>query len=177
MDSLRDATTARQLHNKVTELEPANIDARLVQGLTTMWSASLPWHIRMVGFLAGFSGDKERGIRTLEDVARRGKLNDVDAEVLLCAIYRRERSLKKAVPLLQDLIPRFPRNFLFRFELSQMYADLGDSASCPARAPGDGAPEGNPDRPATVACPSRRSNSREASSNSGTTTWTRRNPT
>jgi tetratricopeptide (TPR) repeat protein len=52
----------------------------------------------------------------------------VDAEVLLCAIYRRQRSLTKAVPLLQDLILRFPRNFLFRFELSQMDADLGDSA-------------------------------------------------
>jgi tetratricopeptide (TPR) repeat protein len=129
MDSLRDATAARQLHNKITELEPANVDARLVQGLYDYVVGSLAWHIRMVGFLAGFSGDKERGIRTLEDVARRGKLNDVDAEVLLCAIYRRERSLKKAVPLLQNLILRFPRNFLFRFELSQMYADLGDSAS------------------------------------------------
>jgi len=129
MDSLRDATTARQLHNKITELEPANIDARLVQGLYDYVVGSLAWHIRVVGFLAGFTGDKERGIRTLEDVARRGKLNDVDAEVLLCAIYRRERSLKKAVPLLQSLILRFPRNFLFRFELSQMYADLGDKTS------------------------------------------------
>jgi tetratricopeptide (TPR) repeat protein len=128
MDSLRDATTARQLHNKVTELEPANMDARLVQGLYDYVVGSLAWHIRVLGFLAGFSGDKERGIGTLEDVARRGKLNDVDAEVLLCAIYRRQRSLKKAVPLLLDLILRFPRNFLFRFELSQMYADLGDSA-------------------------------------------------
>ena len=120
--------TARQLHNKVTELEPANIDARLVQGVYDYVVGSLAWHIRMLGFLAGFTGDKERGIRTLEDVARRGKLNDVDAEVLLCAIYRRQRSLTKAVPLLQDLILRFPRNFLFRFELSQMDADLGDSA-------------------------------------------------
>lgn len=129
MDSLRDATAARQLHKKVTELEPANMDARLVQGVYDYIVGSLAWHIRMVGFLAGFSGDKERGIRTLEDVARRGKLNDVDAEVMLCAIYRRERSMKKAVPLLQDLILRFPRNFLFRFEISQMYADLGDSVS------------------------------------------------
>jgi tetratricopeptide (TPR) repeat protein len=129
MDSLRDATTARQLHNKITELEPANIDARLVQGLYDYVVGSLAWHIRVVGFLAGFTGDKERGIRTLEDVARRGKLNDVDAEVLLCAIYRRERSLKKAVPLLQSLILRFPRNFLFRFELSQMFADLGEKTS------------------------------------------------
>ena len=129
MDSLRDATTARKIHNKVTVLEPSNVDARLVQGAHDYVVGSLPWHIRLLGFLAGFYGDKDRGIRTLEDVARGGKLNHVDAEVLLCAIYRRERSLQKAVPLLQSLIPRFPRNFLFRFELAQMYSDLGKKAS------------------------------------------------
>ena len=32
-DSLRDATTARKLHNRVSELDPSNVDARLVQGL------------------------------------------------------------------------------------------------------------------------------------------------
>jgi tetratricopeptide (TPR) repeat protein len=58
-------------------------------------------------------------------VARKGRLNDVDAQVLLCAIYRRERSPAKAVPLLLELIRRFPRNHLFRFELAQMYSDLG----------------------------------------------------
>src|SRR5579862_4597756 len=31
--SLDDATQARKLHNKVSEIEPANVDARLVQGL------------------------------------------------------------------------------------------------------------------------------------------------
>ena len=54
LDSLRDATTARQLHNKVTELEPANIDARLVQGVYDYTVGSLPWHIKVLGFLVGF---------------------------------------------------------------------------------------------------------------------------
>jgi len=54
----------------------------------------------------------------------RGSQNNVDAEVLLCAIYRRERSPAKAVTLLRRLILSFPRNFLFRFELAQMYSDL-----------------------------------------------------
>lgn len=126
MDSLRDATAARRLHNKVTDLDPSNVDARLVQGVHEYVVGSLPWHIRMLGFLVGFRGDKERGIQILEEVARKGRLNDVDAEVLLCAIYRRERSAAKAVPLLQDLIRRFPRNYLLRLELAQMYSDLGD---------------------------------------------------
>ncbi len=102
------------------------VDARLVQGMHDYVVGSLPWHIKLVGFLAGFRGDKTEGIRTLEYVAAHGDQNRVDAEVLLCAIYRRERAPGKAVPLLESLSSRFPRNYLFRFETAQMYADLGD---------------------------------------------------
>jgi tetratricopeptide (TPR) repeat protein len=126
MDALRDATTARKLHNKVTELEPSMVDARLMQGVHDYVVGSLPWHLKALGFLAGFRGDKEGGIRTLEYVAAHGSLNRVDAEVLLCAIYRRERQPQKAVVLLESLTSRFPRNYLFRFEAAQMYGDLGD---------------------------------------------------
>ncbi|MFB3777789.1 MAG: tetratricopeptide repeat protein [Bryobacteraceae bacterium] len=128
MDSLRDATTARKLHNRVTAADPSMIDARLMQGVHDYVVGSLPWHIKLVGFLAGFRGDKQGGIRTLEDVAAHGDMNRVDAEVLLCAVYRRERLPRKAVPLLEALIQRCPRNYLFRFELAQMYADLGDKS-------------------------------------------------
>lgn len=126
MDALRDATSARKLHNRVTELDPSMVDARLTQGAHDYVVGNLPWHIKLLGFLVGFRGDKQQGIRTLEDVAAHGDVNRVDAEVLLCAIYRRERLPQKAVPLLERLIARFPRNYVFRFELAQMYGDLGD---------------------------------------------------
>jgi tetratricopeptide (TPR) repeat protein len=129
LDALHDATESRRLHNRVSQLEPANIDARLVQGIHDYVVGSLAWHIRLMGFLVGFRGDKEEGIRTLELVARKGNANRYDAQVLLCAIYRRERAIAKAVPLLQGLIQRFPRNYLLRFELAQMFGDLGDKNS------------------------------------------------
>jgi tetratricopeptide (TPR) repeat protein len=80
----------------------------------------------MLGFFAGFHGDRERGLETVKQVANQGRLNRIDAEVLLCAAYRRERRPKQAVPLLSDLIQRFPRNYLLRLELVQMYGDLGE---------------------------------------------------
>ena len=125
-DSLRDATMARRLHNRIVELEPNNVDARLVQGVHDYIVGSLPWHYRMLGFLIGIHGDKERGIRTVQEVAKNGKLNGVDAEIFLCAMYRRENRTRLAVPLVQDLIQRFPRNYLLRLELSQMYSMAGD---------------------------------------------------
>ena len=128
-DSLKDATSARKLHNRISALEPNNVDARLVQGLHDYIVGSLPWTWRTLGFLIGIHGDKEKGIRTVQEVARNGKLNKVDAEIFLGALYRRENQPKQAVPLIQDLIRRYPRNFLLRLELAQMYSMGGDGKS------------------------------------------------
>jgi tetratricopeptide (TPR) repeat protein len=125
-DSLKDATAARRLHNRITELEPNNVDARLVQGLHDYIVGSLPWGWRMMGFLVGVHGDREKGIRTVQDVATNGRFNRVDAEIFLGALYRRENQPRQAIPLIGDLIRRFPRNFLLRLELSQMYSMAGD---------------------------------------------------
>jgi tetratricopeptide (TPR) repeat protein len=125
-DSLSDATTARKLHNRLSELEPSNVDARLVQGLHDYVVGSLPAFYRMVGFLIGFRGDKERGIRTIEEVAAHGTQNRIDAEIFLAALYRREHQPAKALAVLDGLVRRFPRNYLLRFAQADMFAALGD---------------------------------------------------
>jgi tetratricopeptide (TPR) repeat protein len=125
-DALRDATAARKDHNRITELEPSNFDARLIQGLHDYIVGSLPWTWRMLGFLVGFHGDKEKGIRTVEEVSQKGRNNKTDAEMLLCALYRREEMPKRALPLLEDLLRRFPRNNLLLFEEAQMYSSTGN---------------------------------------------------
>jgi tetratricopeptide (TPR) repeat protein len=125
-DSLKDATAARRMHTRVSEIDPSNVDARLVQGLDDYLVGSLPWRWRMLGFLVGIHGDKEKGLRTVEEVAAQGRSNRQDAQVLLCALYRRENQPTRAIPLVQELIRRYPRNYLLRFELSQMYSMAGD---------------------------------------------------
>jgi tetratricopeptide (TPR) repeat protein len=129
MDSLRDATAARKAHNRVVELDPKFIDARLIQGVHDYVVGSLPWHWKVLGFLGGIRGDREEGMKTLRLVAENGNANRFDAQVLLAAIYRREKRSKEALPLLTGLIRRFPRNYLFRLETVQMYSDAGDKAN------------------------------------------------
>ena len=125
MDALRDFTAARKEHNRATEIDPAFVDARLVQGVYDYIVGSLPLHWKMLGFIAGFRGDRERGVDTLKLVWEKGNLNKNDAAIVLCALYRRERRAQVAVPLLNQVIERYPRNFLLRLELVQMYGDLG----------------------------------------------------
>jgi tetratricopeptide (TPR) repeat protein len=126
MDALRDATAGRKLHNKVSQLDPDNIDARMMQGMHDYVVGSLPFFYKMLGFLAGFRGNREEGIQTLELVAEQGNNNRVDAQVILAVLYRREKRHKDAIPLLDNLIRRFPRNYLLWFERAQMYSALGD---------------------------------------------------
>jgi tetratricopeptide (TPR) repeat protein len=126
IDSLQDATAARKAHAKVTSLRPGDVDAQLVQGLHEYILGNLPFALRILGFVTGSRGDKEGGIRTLELVAREGVANKVDAQILLGLIYRREKQSELAVPMIRKLIGLYPRNYLFRLELAQMYSDAGD---------------------------------------------------
>src|ERR1041385_7170055 len=74
-NSLKDATAGRRLHNRITQIDPANVDARLVEGLHDYIIGSLPWTWRTFGFLIGIHGDKELGIRIVQDVAEHGTKN------------------------------------------------------------------------------------------------------
>jgi len=126
MDALKDVTTARKRHNRITDLKPSMIDARLVQGVHDYVVGSLPWTQKLLGFLIGFRGDKQEGVKILQLVAAKGDNNRIEAKVMLAAIYRRERRAAEAIPLLQELLQMYPRNYLLRLEMVQMYADLGD---------------------------------------------------
>jgi tetratricopeptide (TPR) repeat protein len=119
VDSLHDVSEARKLHRRVTELDPDFIDAKLTQGVNDYIVGSLPLHWKMFGFLGGFHGDKQRGIRTLTEVAETGRINRVDAMILLAAIYLREKKPAQAIPVLTELTQAFPKNPLLKTELSK----------------------------------------------------------
>ena len=127
--SLSDSAKAHRLDTQVTEIDPNNYDARYLQGGYDYIIGSLPWQWKTFGFVAGFRGDKQRGINTIAEVAKKGKDNRDDAEMTLCALFRREGQTTRAIPMVAELIRRFPRNYLLRFELAQMYGATGQRAS------------------------------------------------
>jgi tetratricopeptide (TPR) repeat protein len=124
--SLSDSNQARKYDAEVTAIDPNDYDAKLLQGGYDYIVGNLSWGMRALGFIAGYHGDKARGIHTIEEVAAKGKENKIDAQIVLCALYRREGQATRAVPLVTSLIQRYPRAYLFRFELAQMYASLGE---------------------------------------------------
>ncbi len=125
-DSLRDAAAANKANKQILALDPHFVDAGLIVGLYQYIVGSLPFYMRMVGVVGGFHGDKQAGIRQLQEVAQHGTLNKYDAQILLAVIYRRERCPQLALPLLRKAASRFPGNYLLLLEQVQMYSDLGN---------------------------------------------------
>lgn len=125
-DALGDTTKGRKFHEKITALDPDFADALMVQAVHEYVVGSMPRGIRIFSFLVGLKGDKNRGIEMLRKVELLGQRNRLDAEILLAVAYRREKRFAEAIPLLSVLGDRFPRNFLLKFELVQIYSDLGD---------------------------------------------------
>ncbi|HTB10428.1 MAG TPA: hypothetical protein VK752_02595 [Bryobacteraceae bacterium] len=119
VDALKDVSEARKLHKRVTELDPDFVDAKLTQGVNDYIVGSLPLHWKLFGFLGGYRGDKQRGIRTLTEVSKNGRINRVDAMVLLAAVDLREKKFADAIPVLTELTEEFPKNPLLKVELAK----------------------------------------------------------
>lgn len=128
LDSLRDGTRSRKAHNRLLELNSAFPDAQLIPGMHEYVVGSLPRWVKMVVFLAGFSGDRKKGIEFIEAAAARGVKTGVEARVLLSLVYRRERQPEKGIPLVSQLVEAFPRNHLYRSEVALLFAASGRHA-------------------------------------------------
>jgi tetratricopeptide (TPR) repeat protein len=125
-DSLSDATGSRKLEDQILTIDAGDPDAPLGRGVHEYIIGGLPWAWRTLGLLAGFHGDKAKGLQIIEGVAKYGRRNKSDAQMLLCAFYRREGSPEKGLPVIAELIERYPRNYILQFEKARMYADIGD---------------------------------------------------
>ncbi len=114
--ALRNAVGARRDHERVLELAPNYVDAKLVVGTHNYVVGSLPWSVKVAVALVGLSGTKEKGFEYLREVADSRGENSIDAKVVLSLFLRREHRYDEARELMHDLAARYPRNYLFPLE-------------------------------------------------------------
>lgn len=114
--ALHNAVGARHDHERVLELDPNYVDAKLVVGTHNYVMGSLPWSVKVAVALVGLSGTKEKGLEYLHEVAESSGENSVDAKVVLSLFLRRERRYDEARAIMHDLAARYLRNYLFPLE-------------------------------------------------------------
>jgi len=116
LTGFRAASRAYDEHEKVLQLDPSKKDAGLVVGTYRYVVSTLSMPMRVMAYVAGFGGGRERGIRMLEETASSGGDGRTDALFALVLVYNRERRYDDAQRALQELRRLHPRNRLVLLE-------------------------------------------------------------
>jgi tetratricopeptide (TPR) repeat protein len=114
--ALRNAVGARRDHEQVLELDPKYTDAKLVVGTHLYVLGSLSWSVKVAVSMVGLSGNKEKGLQYLSDVANSNGESNVDARIVLALFLRREHRYDESLKLIRGLAAAYPRNLLFALE-------------------------------------------------------------
>ena len=128
MAGFRAARQCFNEHERVLELDPSRNDAALVVGTYRYLVATLPMHMRMLAYVAGFGGGKEKGIALLERAAAGGGEARTDAMFALVLVYNRERRYDDAIRVLRRLRELYPRNRLVVLEQGSTWLRAGRGA-------------------------------------------------
>jgi tetratricopeptide (TPR) repeat protein len=116
LGAFRAAKGAYEEHEKVLQLDPHRKDAGLIVGTYRYIVATLALPLRWVAYVAGFGGDKEKGLQLVEGAASYSGDNQEDARFALLLLYNREKRYDDALALLATLRERFPKNRLMWLE-------------------------------------------------------------
>ncbi len=123
--ALRSAVSARHDHERVLELDPKYVDAKLLVGTDLYIIGSLSWPAKVAASVVGISGNKQKGLDYLREVVA-GAHSEVasDGKIVLALFLRREEKYDEALKVVGGMQAEFPRNFLVASE----YAHLMNAA-------------------------------------------------
>jgi tetratricopeptide (TPR) repeat protein len=109
-------------------LDPSRKEAGLIVGTYRYIVSTLSLPMRLMAYIAGFGGGKDRGVEMIEAAAAAGGENRTDCQFALVLLYNREHRYDDALRVLRDLRGRFPRNRLVLLEYGATSLRAGRAA-------------------------------------------------
>jgi tetratricopeptide (TPR) repeat protein len=125
MPAIRSALAARRDHERVLELDPSYVDAKMTVGLHNYIIGSLNWAGRAAVALIGVTGNRQKGLDYLREVSRSHGTSSNDAALALSLFLRREQRYDEALQLVGRLSKEYPRNFLLAVEYAHLLNAAG----------------------------------------------------
>jgi tetratricopeptide (TPR) repeat protein len=101
---------AREYHERLLQLDPGYADACLLPGIFEYTLATLPRSLRILGFVIGIKGSKEKGLSLVERAVSEGERTRWVARLSLAVMQQREKRYLSALAALRELERAFPRN-------------------------------------------------------------------
>ncbi len=123
--ALRSAVGARRDHERVLELDPSYVDAKMIVGLHNYVTGSLPWAVKVAASVAGLPGNKQKGLDYLRDAAAHAPESGMDARITLALFLRREQNYPEALAVVEGMLRDYPHNFLLASEHAHLLNAAG----------------------------------------------------
>jgi tetratricopeptide (TPR) repeat protein len=126
ISALRSVVGARHDHERVLELDPNFIDAKNIIGIHLYVVGSLSFPVKMAAAITGITGNKQKGLDYLRDVAAHGTPDVAsDAQIALALFLRREQKYDEAIQVVGKLQQEHPRNYLVAAEYAHLLNAAG----------------------------------------------------
>jgi tetratricopeptide (TPR) repeat protein len=125
LSALRNAIGARRDHERVLELSPSTVEAKLVVGAHNYVVGSLPWGLKTAASVVGLGGNKDKGLQYLKECAQGDGETSIDAQILLAVFLRREHRYDEALLIVRGLLQRFPGDVLLALEEGHLLRAAG----------------------------------------------------
>jgi hypothetical protein len=120
------ANKARDDEQKVLQLDPNYVDAKLVTGVYQYVVGALPWPFKILIGFAGVTGSKATGLAMLRDAGDRGVITSMEARTALALFLRRESRYQEAIKVVESLESQYPHDFIFCLEEANLRRDAGE---------------------------------------------------
>ncbi len=120
------ATKAKDDEERVLELDPDYVDAKLVTGVYEYVVGALPWPFKLLIGFVGITGSKSEGLKMLNDDGNRGVITSIEARTVIALFLRREAKYKEAIQVVRGLKSLYPHDFLFCLEEANLRKDAGE---------------------------------------------------
>jgi len=124
--ALRSAVAARHDHERVLELDPKYVDAKVLVGTDLYIVGSLNWPTRVAASVVGISGNKQKGLDYLRQASTEAHSEVAsDAQIVYALFLRREQKYNEALQVVARMQTEFPRNALVAAEYAHLLNAAG----------------------------------------------------
>jgi hypothetical protein len=120
------ANKARDDEERVLQLDPDYVDAKLVVGVYQYVVGALPLPFKFLIGFAGITGSKSTGLALLNDAGKRGVITSLEARTVIALFLRRESRYKEAIQVVRAMKSQYPHDFLFCLEEANLRKDAGE---------------------------------------------------
>jgi tetratricopeptide (TPR) repeat protein len=124
--ALRMAVTSRHDSERVLELDPTYVDAKVGIGTDLYIVGSLSWPAKVAASVVGFSGNKQKGLDYLRQATASNHVEvATDAKIMLALFLRREQKYAEVLQLVNSMTNEYPRNFIMAAEYAHLLNAAG----------------------------------------------------